>query len=475
MDATLRHVPQHLKSLPMKTSSVWHISLAIVLGLFVTLAYSVAASAQTPTPPNSPPSVTEPATSPLIIAGQLSNGTPGGSLPITTSVVLHAFDGDTMTSMTPGMADGSGRFRFEGVPNQQGRVFGVTATLGRTTYLSEPLNPKPGEAELPLTLKVFDTTTDAGQVRVEQLFVVGEFLNANELQLTNAYLLSNDGDHAVEGGEKGPDGQTATLRFDLPVGATGVQFQDEGANRFIRTSDGFLTTWGIPPGDQTGQVIVRYTLPYTGELHLETKVQYPVQALSLMQLDQGVALTSPQLKEKGTEQRQDGATVLEYAGESLSAGQSLVLDLKGAPVLSPVSGTNSKPSQYEVITEAQVSTPRAANRQPIVIGIGAFAVLLMVAGAIGLVWTRRSVEDDEYASAVDEQRVLILALADLDEAHEAGEIDDKAYAFQRQALKTTLVTALENRLVTDEVADSAVEVSSEDATPGLPAASQDGA
>ena len=99
----------------------------------------------------------------------------------------------------------------------------------------------------------------------------------------------------------------------------------------------------------------------------------------------------------------------------------------------------------------------------------------MVAGAIGLVWTRRSAEDDEYASAVDERRVLILALADLDEAHEAGEIEDQTYAFQRQTLKTTLVAALENRSVTDEAADPALEVSSEDATPGRPVASQDGA
>ena len=460
----------------MKRSSIWPISIAIVLGLLVTLAYTIAVSAQTPTPPSpiSPTAETKPATNPLVIVGLLSNGTPRGSLPITTSVVLHAFDGDTMTSMTPGVADASGRFRFEGVPNQQGRVFGVTATLGRTTYLSEPLYPKPGEAELPLTLKVFDTTIDAGQVRVEQLFVVGEFLNANELQLTNAYLLSNDGDHTVEGGEEAPDGQTATLRFSLPPGATGVQFQDEGANRFIRTNDGFLTTWGIPPGDQTAQVIVRYTLPYTGELHLETKVQYPVQALSLMQLDQGVALTSPQLKEKGTGQRQDGAKVREYAGESLAAGQSFVLDLKGAPVLSPVSSANTQSAQNEAVTAAPIPIPKPANRQRVVIGIGAFAVLLMVTGAAGLVWTRRSAEDDEYTSAVDEQRVLILALADLDEAHEAGEIDDQAYALQRQALKTTLVAALENRPVTNEAAEPAVEVLSEDAASGLPVAPQDG-
>ncbi len=462
----------------MKTSSVWRISIAIVLGLLLTLAYTIAVSAQTPTPPppDSSPSETEPATSPLIIVGQLSNGSPGGSLPITTSVLLHAFDGETMTSMTPGMADASGRFRFEGVPNQQGRVFGVTVTVGRTTYLSEPLYPKPGETEVPLTLKIFDTTTDSRQVRVEQLYVVGEFLNENELQLINAYLLSNDGDRTVEGGEKTPGGQTATLRFILPVGATGVQFQDEGANRFIRTDDGFLTTWGIPPGDKAGQVVVRYTLPYTGELHLETKVQYPVQALSLMQVDQGVALTSPQLKEQGTGQRQDGVTVREYAGESLAAGQSLVLDLKGVPVLSSASGTNTQSDQTVVATAAQTTTPKADNRQRVIIGIGAFAILLMVAGAAGLVWTRRSAKYDEYTSAADEHKSLIQALADLDEAHEAGEIDDHDYALQRQALKATLIAALENRPVTGEAAPPAADATAEEDTPsGLTAAPQDGA
>ena len=460
----------------MKTSFVWPISLAIVLGLLATLAYTIAVSAQTPTPPpSSPPSETEPAASPLIIMGQLSNGTPGGSLPITSSVVLHAFDADTMTFMTPGVADASGRFRFDGVPNQQGRVFGVTATLGRTTYLSEPLYPKPGEMEQPLTLKVFDTTTDARQVRVEQMLVVGEFLDENKLQLINAYFLSNDGDHTVEGGEKAPDGQTATLRFSLPAGATEVQFQDEGVNRFIRTGDGFLTTWGIPPGDQTGQVIVRYTLPYTGELHLETKVQYPIETLSMMQVDQGVALTSPQLQAKGTGRRQDGATVREYAAESLAAGQSLVVDLKGAPVLSAIPDTNTKSDQNEAATEPQVQAPKAANRQRVVIGVGTLAVLLMVAGASGLVWMRRSADDEEYRSVVDEQKALIVALADLDEAYEARNIDDHDYTLQRQALKATLVATLESSPVTEEAAESIVEASSEDDTPGLPHAPQDGA
>lgn len=195
----------------------------------------------------------------------------------------------------------------------------------------------------------------------------------------------------------------------------------------------------------------------------------------MMQVDQGVTVTNPQLEEKGTGQRQDGATVREYAAESLAAGQSLVVDLKGAPVLSAISGTNTKSDQNEAATAIEVPTPVAANRQRIVIGIGALALLLMVAGAIGLVWMRRSADDEEYTRVVDEQKALIVALADLDDAHEAGNIDDHDYTLQRQALKATLVAALENRPVTEEAAEPIVEASSEDATPGLPYAPQDSA
>ena len=426
----------------MKRLSV--LPIALVLGLSLAFAFAVATSAQTLAPPTpiSPPPPTEAPVASLTIVGQITNGTPGGSLPITTTVLLHGYDGQTMASMTPGVADASGQFRFEGVENKGGRAFGVTATVGRITYGSELQPPPPGATELALTLQIYDTTSDASQVRVAQMVVLGEFLSAQELQIINAYILSNQGDRAVEDSEKALDGRIATLRFTLPKGATGVQFQDESAERFIRTDDGFLTTWGIPPGDRVSQVVVRYTLPYTGQLRLESQLQYPVQVVNVLLVDQGVALASPQLQEQGTVQRQDGATLLSYTGAAFAAGQSLAFDLSGAPQVAPADAGNVPTDTSAVAAAPQAPAPD--NRRRIALGIVAFGVALLVASAVWWARTARRDENDEQAVLSSGPGALVQALANLDELREAGEIGDADYARQRQVLKAALGSALEN-------------------------------
>lgn len=89
---------------------------------------------------------------------------------------------------------------------------------GRAVSIHQDFNLPSFPAPHRLTHRIVTyTTTDARQVRIEQMLVVGGFLDKNKLQLINAYLLSSDGDHTVESGEKAPDGQTATLRFSLPA------------------------------------------------------------------------------------------------------------------------------------------------------------------------------------------------------------------------------------------------------------------
>ncbi len=424
----------------MKRLSV--LPIALVLGLSLTFAFAVVTAAQTPAPPapGSPPPPTEAPVASLTVVGQITNGTAGGTLPITTTVVLYGLDGQAVALKTPGIADAAGKVRFEGVANTPGRSFGLTAIVGRTTYFTDLQPPQPGATELALTLKIYDTTSDASQVDVAEMYVLGEFLSAQELQITNAYILSNKGDRAIEDSEKAPDGRIATLRFTLPKGATGVQFQGESAERIIPTDDGFLTTWGIPPGDNVSQVAVRYTLPYTGQLHLESRVQYPVQIVNMMLVDQGVALASSQLKEQGTGQRQDGAMMRAYTGEALAAGQALAFDLSGAPKVAPA-GVGNAPMDS---SGAAAAPPAPDNRRRIALGIVAFGAALLVASVIWWARSARRVESDKQAGVSPEHSALVQALAYLEEAHEAGEIGDVDYARQHQALKAALVSVLEN-------------------------------
>ena len=416
--------------------------VALVLGLSLAFAFAVATFAQTPAPPTASSPPTETSVASLTVVGQVTNGTAGGTLPITTTVMLYGYDGQALALKTPGIAGGAGKVRFEGVANRPGRSFALAATVGRTTYSSELQVPQPGASELALTLKTYDTTSDASQVHVAQMYVLGEFLSERELRIINAYILSNKGDRAVEDGEQTPDGRTATLRFSLPRGATNVQFQDKSAEYFIRTDNGFLTTWGIPPGDNVSRVVVSYALPYTGQLHLELQVQYPVQAVQVLLVDQGVALASPQLKDQGTARRQDGVALRSYTGEAIGTGQSLAFDLSGAPKVAPVDAGNA-PAEL-VGAAAAPQAPAPDPRRRIARGIVAFGLALLAASAVWWARSARQVESDKHAAVSPEHRALVLALANLDEAHEAGNIDDTDYARQRPILKAALVRAFEN-------------------------------
>jgi len=457
----------------MKRLSVLLVAVAIVLALFA--AFAGISLAQTPSPPTPPPTET-PVVS-LTVVGQLTNETAGGTLPITTTVTLYGYDGQSLALTTPAVADSAGKVRFEGVANKPGRSFALTAAVGRTTYQTGLQPPQPGATELALTLKTYSSTTDASQVRVAQMYVLGEFLSEKELQIVNAYFLSNKGDHAVEDGERAADGRTATLRFALPKRATGVQFQGENADRFIRTDDGFLTTWGIPPGDNVGRVIVSYSLPYTGQLHMELPLQYAVQAAKALLVDQGVALTSPLLKDQGTVRRQDGATLRSYTGEAIAAGQSLALDFSGIPKLAAVEAGNAPNAPNEAGAVSLVPAPAPDFRQQIALRIVAFGLILLSAAVVWWARARRRVRHDEHAGVSPPRghSVLVQALASLDEAHDAGKIGDADYARQRQILKAALVSALENPPPAAEATPRAVdEIEQANASFELPLAPQDG-
>lgn len=422
---------------------VSRLAFSAAVGLVFALTLAAVTFAQTPAPPKpgaTPLPIAIPVAS-LTIDGTITNQTPGGTLPVTMTVMLYGYDRKAPTLQMAATSDSKGKVRFEDVANKPGRSFGLVATVGRTTYGGDLRSPNPGTTEMTATLKIFDTTTDTSQMRVTGMFVLGEFLSEKELQVVNAYFLSNRGDRAVEDGERAADGQTGTLRFALPTAATDVQFQGESADRFIRTDDGFLTTWGIPPGENVGRVIVSYSLPYTGQMRLELPVGYPVEAEKVLLVDQGVTLASPHLKDKGTDQRQDGERLRVYEGEALPANQPLILDLSGRPKVTHV---DPGEASMQLIESASASRGLVLDlRQRIGLGIVAFGLMLLAAGAVWWVWSKRRASADADSGLSPKHKALIQVLASLDEAHDAGKIDEEDYARQRPVLKGALLRVLE--------------------------------
>ena len=223
------------------------------LSLFLILSLTPVALAQAP-----------PATT-LTIEGQLVNATPGGTVEAGIPVMLHSYDGQQMSSVIEGVTGPDGTFRFENVEMAEGRTFEVIATVGRTSYFSERTTGSPDQTRLELPVIIYDTTTDASAIRVEQMHTIVEFLSPAQMEVLEVYVISNDGDRTVEGAATLGDGRTASLRFTLPEGETGLSFEgDNTGTRFILTADGFADRLGVPPGRGTVQFTIGYLLPYRG-------------------------------------------------------------------------------------------------------------------------------------------------------------------------------------------------------------------
>lgn len=433
----------------MKNAIGLSVALATVMGILLVSAVFSVTLAETPVPADQSISAqaTEPPPTILTVVGQITNGTPGGSLPVTMTVTLYAVDGPALAFSTVGTADASGKIRFDNVAYQSGRTYALAAVQGTVQYHSDLVPPKDGEKTLTLPLQIYDITTDTSRVRVDEMYVAGQFLSDKELQVINAYVLSNEGDRTVEGGEKTANGQPATLRFYLPAGASNVEFQGDDGKKFSRTEDGYVTTWGVPPGINAAQVVMRYTLPYNGQMHLETRVQYPVQNVSVLMAGQGITLTSSSLVDQGTQTGQDGVVRQVYGGATLAAGQLLAFDLNGTPIV--VAPTAAQGSTSSVAAPA-TSAPEIKQDDRRLLGMGVVAVGLLVILAV-CIWriiTLRSRPVD----AMGEHRALFEALVDLDEDYETGKIDDADYADQRAFLKAALLVALQNPMMAAEAA-----------------------
>ncbi len=399
-------------------------SLAVsFLTLTLTLTLAPRAAAQSGTPP---PERTG------TVTGQIVNGTSGGEVPAGLAVMLHAWDEVGEAVMLDGAADLDGAFRFEDVPMKDGWVFAAMLSYNDVTFFSENGEVASQTKEIALPLTIYETTSDASTVRIAQMHAFLDFA-PGELTVGEIYVLSNPGDRAVAGGLALPDNRTATLQFMLPAGVNEVGFQgDNSGQRFVITPEGFADTGAVLPGEGTAQVIVTYSLPYSSGMTFAHTVNYPVEAVNvLMSADSGVTLAGKGLSDPTPRQMQTGETFNVYAAGPLASGESITVTLTGQPIY------HAGDEASGAMTQPQPSALAAvAERWGFPIAGGILGVAMIVFGAW---WWRRGARIDvasepEFDPAADWETVL-RGIAELDEAHERGEVIEEAYRTRRAELR----------------------------------------
>jgi mono/diheme cytochrome c family protein len=345
------------------------------------------------------------------ITGRATNGTAGGSAPDNLEVTLHGFDGDQEALTLSQPIDAGGNFAFDGIEPTVGRSYVVTADYQDVLYASEIGEFPAGSTELELPLTVFEASADTGGVEVSRLHLLFDFPAEDVVQVVELWLLSNLGDRTVY------DGQTGAIEVALPEGASGLSL-DGGSvgDRFELTESGFRDRHELVPGENTGELVFSYILPYDGSLELARRVAYPVAATVAMVSGDGPQVIGDGFTDMGVRQV-SGAALHTYERIAAQAGDEIALTLRGRPESGGAGSTAV---------------------MPIVFGVAALALALV---GVGLIWyrPRRAGGRESIAAPAPDQAVgeadrTLWAIASLDNEFAAGKVDAETYHARRAEL-----------------------------------------
>ncbi len=361
-----------------------------------------------------------------VISGQVVNLS-GGEVPLDQKVVLHGFDQFQEVISTTTTVDANGVYRFEGLEIPEGRAYIISVDYKDTTYTSDLAVAEAGVNEYDLPVSIYETTTETDGLVIDRLHILFEFTSTQQVRVAELIIISNLTNKVVVS----PDDTTPVMSFNLPEGATNLQFQEGALGRdFISLPNGFGDMRAVIPGDTQHQVLFSYDMVYENQLDISQSILYPVQNLIILSPDIGVTVTGTGLVSGGIQDVQ-GVPYEVFTGEGLPDGGELSLSLSGEPTLA----------------EAAVITP--SSNTNLAVGLGALGVAVLGVG----VWLfRRSntqlpeEEDDEEETddsidpSVDEMDAdtLMDAIITLDDHYKAGELPEEAYLQRRAVLKEQL-------------------------------------
>jgi mono/diheme cytochrome c family protein len=360
------------------------------------------------------------------VTGNVVNGS-GGELPSGLTVTLHGFDNmQTALTLTADVQP-DGSYAFQDVEMPDGRAFISSIDYNNTTYDSDVTVVEAGMKNIDQVIPIYETTTDTSVISADRLHIFFDFSNPDILRVVELYIISNLSNRTLVPPEEGKP----ALTFDLPAGATNLQFQDGTlGDRYIQTDQGFGDTAPVNPGQGQHQVVYAFD---KGKFELTQPVNFPVDALVILVPESGIKVKGEHLADAGTSSFQGTAYHL-YNGDRLEAGSQLALTVSGRP--------------------GSAGTLLAlGSSSSLVIGVAAFGLALVVIGLFLYARNRSRYADEdvffeddgafsETRTLAGDPEALMDAILALDDQYQSGQLPDAAYQQRRAELKEQLRQSL---------------------------------
>lgn len=360
----------------------------------------------------------------IAVSGQIVNGTAGGELPEALLVTLYRLD-ETEEGIRDeafeATADIEGGFSFEDVPFNPNSSYILSAIYRDRLFTGDVISGANLPGSQPLTLTIYEPTEDPGVITITSVTTSIDAVG-DGLQVLQEFVFENNSDRVYTNSLEVGDRAYASVVVGLPPGAAGLAFAG-APNRFVVSDEQGVVVDTVPvwPGRPHG-VQLSYFIPYQGGAVIEQPVYYSLEGMvRLLVWPQTMGFTSDQLAPVG-EQSLQGQPYAAYEGElMLSSGDVISYELSGE--------THN--------TAAPQVTPVSDNSSLLLIG-GLVLEIIVIAAVLYWYFRRRSrtqVTAPDDTTLID---ALIRQIAELDDAHDSGDVDDADYQRQRAQLKARL-------------------------------------
>lgn len=403
----------------MKRLNWAHSALLVLILLF--LIHPV--SAQDPTP--------EPVAGRVL--GQVENATPGAEPPSNLPVILYALQDfepvDTFTSTLNSM----GGFVFDQVPLVEGQTYIATLEYQGVAYGSSFVTFDGIGSELQLDIETYETTSDPAAISISRMHIIVDFSGEN-LQVSELYIFDNLTDRVYVG----PTGNLSggTLELPLPEGAVNPVVERGMGDSMVPTSSsvvpipgGFLDTLAVRPGPGAQQLMLTFELPYQSQASVSHPLFYPARSISLFIPEVGLTVESDVLANGGSRSMQ-GMPFSQWDASDLPAGAQLSFRVSGELDLTTMMELSIEESAGALASSSALTVRAGDNATSWSIGIGFLVLSLLL---VAFLWTRH--QESAQESSREE---LLWAIAELDAAHEAGEVSGARYELERERFKEEL-------------------------------------
>jgi len=375
------------------------------------------------------------------ISGTIINGS-GGEIPAGLKVTLHTFIHNLATQqftegeLREAVVSSQGTYQFSDLPLSSTDAYYVSVDYGGVIYESAAAIPSSdGLNEYSLPITIYETTTDTSSLAISTAHILLDYSQPGIIQVVEFFVFANMGNQAIVAAEMGQP----VIEIPLPQGYQNLQFENGVlGERFLQTADGFGDTLPIPPTDSQGEysIVFAFDMPYQADssplaglfggqkFELTQKFSIKTSALNLL-VPQGVKAEGANFTDGGAQSMGNGFTFQLYRAGSLEAGQTFTAKISGSPTAA----------------NSTISQPSDSSRN-LIIGIGAFGVILILAGAF-FYWRDRQKEEDEgdLAEEDDEEMSeddILDAIIALDDQLRAGNLSEEAYQERRAELKGML-------------------------------------